>query len=278
MHRFFLALLVLLISSAANAQSNSGNGVALGMPTCQTLGTTRLCEGGTVTQLNGMVKYGLVSGDSVNWGGTHTVVTMTAAGNSFIDSDGTILLRTNGAGTFQTVAQFDSTGVYPGTTNTYPLGQSGSVWSGLFAQTATFTSLTTGTNADFVCLSAAGVLLVQTSACTISSARFKNISGALEDDALAELPRFQVATYTMKSQGHPNADPNFAQPQIGLVAENIASIDPRMAIYEDDMVTPKSYRQEAIIAFEMKVLQEQQREIENLKHRTLWTTLFGGDE
>ncbi len=33
--------------------------------------------------------------------------------------------------------------------------------------------LTTGTNADFLCLSSGGVVLLQTSACTISSLRFK---------------------------------------------------------------------------------------------------------
>ncbi len=43
-----------------------------------------------------------------------------------------------------------------------------------FGAAMTNTHITTGTNADFLCLSAGGLFLLQTTACTISSMRFKN--------------------------------------------------------------------------------------------------------
>jgi len=116
----------------------------------------------------------------------------------------------------------------------------------IVASGGTFSGLGTGTNADFVCLSATGVLLVQTTACTISSMRFKRDIAPLEGDALARVNALNPVAFNMKDA--PNADPNYDKRQIGLMAENVAAVDPRMAIYEDDGVTPKSYRQESIIA------------------------------
>ena len=107
-------------------------------------------------------------------------------------------------------------------------------------------SLVTGTNADFLCLGSGNVVLIQASACTISSMRFKKDPGPIGGDALARIVALEPIAFTMKDA--PNADPNFARRQLGLTAENVAAVDPRMAIYEDDGVTPKSYRQEAVIA------------------------------
>lgn len=107
---------------------------------------------------------------------------------------------------------------------------------------------TTGTNADFLCLDSSGDILLQTSACTISSMRFKENIEPLETDALSIIAQLQPVTFNMKPGSTPNPDPNFGRNQIGLIAENVAAVDPRMAIYENDGVTPKSYRQESVIA------------------------------
>ncbi len=133
--------------------------------------------------------------------------------------------------------------------------------------TPTLSGITTGTNADFLCLSAGGVVLLQTSACTISSMRFKDIKGPLTGKAMAEVMALHPLTFTMKPGETPNPDPNYGRLQIGLTAENVARVDHRLAIFEDDGVTPKSYRQEAIIALLIKAMQEQQAEISDLKRR-----------
>jgi hypothetical protein len=132
----------------------------------------------------------------------------------------------------------------------------------------TNTHLSTGTNADFLCLSAAGVFLLQGSACTISSMRFKNLIGDYKrGGALDAIAHLQPIVFTMKPGERPNPDKNYERPQIGLSAENVAAIEPRCAVYEDDGTTPKSYRQECLIAVLVAAVQSQQREIEVLKAR-----------
>ncbi len=122
--------------------------------------------------------------------------------------------------------------------------------NGTFGGGMTNTHITTGTNADFLCLSAGGVFLLQTSACTISSMRFKNWLGDVSSsDALRDVFRLKPIAFTMKEDAqHPNPDRNYPRPQIGLSAENVAEVMPLCAIYEDDGTTPKSYRQECVIA------------------------------
>ena len=119
--------------------------------------------------------------------------------------------------------------------------------------------ITTGTNADFLCLAAGGTVLLQTSACTISSARFKENIKAYTGNALAQLAQLTVSTFRMKGE---NRDPNHRTSQVGLIAENVALIVPQCAIYEDDMVTPKSYRQECVTALAVRALQQQGQELQ----------------
>jgi hypothetical protein len=129
------------------------------------------------------------------------------------------------------------------------------------------TGITTGTNADFLCRAATGAVLLQTSACTISSMRFKNLMGNYLDDPLKAIGGLHPIVFTRKRDvEHPDPDWNAYQPQIGLSAENVAAIEPKCAIYEQDGKTPKSYRQECLIAVLVSAVQRQQAEIAELKH------------
>jgi hypothetical protein len=103
----------------------------------------------------------------------------------------------------------------------------------------------TGTNADFLCMSSAGAILIQSSPCTISSARFKTELSPMDEDgrALLRLPLWHFRLTAA------NADKNAAQPQLGLLAEDVARVLPACAIYEQDLRTPKSYRPECLIAY-----------------------------
>lgn len=125
----------------------------------------------------------------------------------------------------------------------------------------------TGTNADFLCLAAGGIVTLQTSACTISSARFKQNIEPLRDDALAELGKIDVISFNMKPQAEPNRDNNFLRTQIGVTAENVAAVDKRLAIYEQDGVTPKSYRQESMIALELAAIKQLASRMKTLEAR-----------
>jgi hypothetical protein len=115
--------------------------------------------------------------------------------------------------------------------------------------TITFSGVTTGTNTNFACFAAGGVMTLQGSACTISSMRFKNLIGPQPtDSALADVLKLDPIAFTMKAGDQPNPDWNYDKPQIGLSAENVAAVNPKCAIYEQDGKTPKSYRQECLIA------------------------------
>src|SRR5438874_5496401 len=59
--------------------------------------------------------------------------------------------------------------------------------------TITFSGVKTGTNTDFVCMSAGGVLTLQTSACTISSLRFKENVEDMEGSAEPSINKMRVA-------------------------------------------------------------------------------------
>ncbi len=141
-------------------------------------------------------------------------------------------------------------------------------------QSATFggqminTHITTGTNADTVCMKADGTFLIQAAACTISSRRFKeNIEDLTNKDGLDIIMALKPVEFNMiEDKKHPNPDQaNFARTQVGLIAEDVEKVDRRLAIYEPDGVTPKSYRQEALISVLVKGMQEQQAEITRLK-------------
>lgn len=109
----------------------------------------------------------------------------------------------------------------------------------------TVAGITTGTNADFLCLSAGGVVLLQTTACTISSLRFKERVHRWNGDALSLIRKLNPIVFNMIGE---NEDNNYNRTQIGLAAENVAAVDSKLAIYERDGVTPKSYRQESLIS------------------------------
>lgn len=184
--------------------------------------------------------------------------------------------RSNGVMTISNFAETDFGRLqFGGTTSSFPAIKRSaatlafrladdSTDAAITASGATFSGLTTGTNADTVCLSSGGVLLIQAAACTISSKRFKNLLPDFKGDALTELDKLPIAQFTMKTK---NVDPNGNAVQLGLYAEDVAKVEPRCAIYEKDMKTPKSYRQECVIALLVKGEQQLVAENTSLKSR-----------
>lgn len=132
------------------------------------------------------------------------------------------------------------------------------------------TGLTTGTNADFLCLGAAGQVFLQASSCTISKREFKENIYDLDDSALDEVMEFKPVQFNMKAQKDSNgnivknADKNFNHTQIGFIAEDVAEIDPRVTVYEQDERTPKSWDERKFVALLTKAVQVEQHEIESM--------------
>lgn len=133
------------------------------------------------------------------------------------------------------------------------------------AQHVFLSSTTTGTAADTLCLTSGGQIILQSAACTISSRRYKENIRALPF-GLDEIMKLRPVEFNMKKTSPPNPDKaNSTRTQTGLIAEEVAKVDRRLAIYEQDGKTPKSYRQEAVLAVLIRAVQEQQSEISDLR-------------
>lgn len=183
----------------------------------------------------------------------------TTGGSSQIQAGGIVGVSVSTtAVSINTLANTNSTNIGTGTnTGTLTLGNASNTGKTILA------GISTGTNADFLCLSAGGVVLLQSTACTISSARFKkDIVPVSDKSSLADVLKLTPVSFTMKET---NRDPNAAHPQIGLLAENVAEVDPNLAVFEDDMKTPKSYRQESVIARLVGAIHELSAANDNLR-------------
>lgn len=132
------------------------------------------------------------------------------------------------------------------------------------SQAVNMPNLTTGTAADTVCKTSGGQLIIQAAACTISSQRYKeNIFSLDEKSGIDEIMELRPVEFNFNRDKFKSSDPvNAYHTQAGLIAEEVAKVDPRLAVYEADGKTVKSYRQEAVISVLIKAVQEQQKEIE----------------
>ncbi len=258
--------LVLSLSPAVAQQSGfnqPGGGSSFGPITgdCTTVGNAITCTKSSGVAFGALATAAALTGDCTTSGAaaTCTKTSGVAFGTAATANAGTL------SGSGHVLPFLDVSNTWSQINQVYNNGLT--VSSSLLLATGgvQLSGLSTGTNADFLCLSGTGVVLLQTSACTISSVRFKMDLRPLDRDALGMIADMMPVSFRMKPGDKPNADRNFAKPQLGLTAENIAAIDPRMAIYEPDGVTPKSYRQEAVIAVLVGAIKEQQREIEDLR-------------
>jgi len=219
----------------------------------------------------GNTLIGFEAGTSITQGGNNAVLSAGSAGTTVLTTGSSnVLIGTSATCAFTSSGQANTISVCTSSTPVWSVTGAGTPATAAesFTGTISFPNVTTGTNADFVCMASGEMLTLQTSACTISSKRFKEHLIDMRSSALPTIGGMTVASFNMKPAAKPNPDPNYGSRQIGLIAENIAEVAPECAIYENDMKTPKSYRQECVIALLVKSVQEQQREIDHLRrHR-----------
>jgi hypothetical protein len=191
---------------------------------------------GSNTNINGVVNINVGNNATTNIGTGSTTSQVTIGGNAnTLGIHATVNINNNAADTgIITIGNSTTTGV------------------------TKLAGLSTGTNADFLCLSAGNVVLIQASACTISSQRYKDLLGPWPGDAGVALGKLQVYRFMLKPELWAE-DPNSRTIQAGITAEDVASALPDCAIYDPDMKTPKSYRQECLIAILVKAQQENSR-------------------
>jgi hypothetical protein len=95
------------------------------------------------------------------------------------------------------------------------------------------------------------------STCIVSSIRFKDNVKDL-DTGLAELMKLRPISYTLKGSD---------VEKIGLIAEEVEGVEPRLVFYEPDGVTPRGVSYEESTALLVKAVQEQQKTIDELKEQ-----------
>lgn len=93
--------------------------------------------------------------------------------------------------------------------------------------------------------------------CTVSSSRFKHDIDRI-DNALDIILGLNPVDYKRNSDGIE---------EHGLIAEEVEKIDPKSVFYEKDGATPRGVKYENLTAVLVKAIQEQQKEIDDLKAR-----------
>lgn len=126
-----------------------------------------------------------------------------------------------------------------------------------------------GLQVGILCLSATNEVINESVACVASSERFKKDIQPL-DAGLVELMKLRPVSFYYKPEfnGALQSNPNFNGEQVGFIAEDVIKIDPRLAVVETegpDIGKPHGVRYEQITALLTKAVQEQQKQIENIK-------------
>lgn len=121
-----------------------------------------------------------------------------------------------------------------------------------------------GVQTAVLCQSSGGEMIADSVACLASSSRFKNRILPLSS-GLDEIMALHPVSYHYRPEGIFAKNTSFQRERIGLIAEDVAKIDPRLVGYEADGITPRSVGYEQIVPILINGMKEQQAQIEALK-------------
>lgn len=166
-----------------------------------------------------------------------------------------------------TALQINNSGVglFVGTTtnaNASGLAVAGTgFWSGLTSSGSS--------QAGDICISSVNQLINDSVACIVSARRFKQNIKPL-DSSLGELLKFQPVSFFYKPEfnGNYQSNPNYNGEQVGLIADDVQKIDPRLTTIElsgEEKGMVQSVRYQNITAIIIGAVQEQQKEILDLQ-------------
>lgn len=122
-----------------------------------------------------------------------------------------------------------------------------------------------------ICINAANEIINDSAVCIVSSRRFKqDIHDLSRDEALDLVMHLNPVSYFYKPDfnGAKQSDPNYNGEQVGLIAEDVQSLDPRLVTVEADGQQAHSVRYENLTAILTAALQAQQEQINHVKRST----------
>lgn len=213
---------------------------------------------------------GWAAGSILTTGSNNTIIGHNVAGTTLQTGSNNVLIGTSNSLDTAAASTSNTIQIAAGSTAVWSTTGAGTPSTAASSITGTLAlpNITTGTNADFACFTSGHVFVQQASACTISKRELKeNFSEVTRVEAMDDIMALRPTQFNFKKTLPANGDPNATTTQFGFIADEVASVDNRLAIYDNDMKTPKSYRQEAMIALLVKGMQEQQRQIEELQSR-----------
>jgi hypothetical protein len=221
---------------------------------------------------------GVEAGKDITTGSDNIILGEGGTGNAITTGSGNILIGNNLSGFSSSVSNLiDIGGVIVITTGSPPTAD---IYANLVAEDTlnagglVYAPYLGSGNGNFVCWNTiGGEVLQQSSPCNQSQRKLKeNFVGVSDATALSDLMALKPTQFNFKATTPANPDPNATGTQYGLIAEEVAAVDPKLTVYENDMKTPKSWRQDSVIALlvkatqeQMKTVQKQQKEIDDLK-------------
>lgn len=120
-----------------------------------------------------------------------------------------------------------------------------------------------GLQTAVLCQSSGGEMIADSVACLASSARFKNIRGSLSSDVVDKFMKLPIKIWAYKPEGIFKKG-NWTRDRIGPVAEDVERLDPRLVEYDSEGQV-RAYSTEQLLAYTIKVVQEQQVQIDYLR-------------
>lgn len=122
-----------------------------------------------------------------------------------------------------------------------------------------------GLQTAVLCQSSGGEMIADSVACLASSARFKDIRGPLSSDIVDKFMRLPIKVWAYKEEGIFKKG-SWTRDRIGPIAEDVEKLDPRLVEYDKDGQV-RAYSTEQLLAYTIKVVQEQQIQIDGLRAR-----------
>lgn len=122
-----------------------------------------------------------------------------------------------------------------------------------------------GLQTAVLCQSSGGEMIADSVACLASSARFKNIRGPLSNDVVEKFMKLPIKIWAYKPEGIFKKG-NWTRDRIGPIAEDVERLDARLVEYDSEG-NVRAYSTEQLLAYTIKVVQEQQHQIDSLSAR-----------
>lgn len=122
-----------------------------------------------------------------------------------------------------------------------------------------------GLQTAVLCQSSGGEMIADSVACLASSARFKDIRGPLSSGIVSKFMKLPIKVWAYKEEGIFKKG-NWTRDRIGPIAEDVEKLDPRLVEYDKDGQV-RAYSTEQLLAYTIKVVQEQQAQIDSLSSR-----------